>query len=163
MCISTTQKENIYSNYYGKVYGYIRHKVNNRQDAEDIVADVFYKVYKTLDTFDTSKSSLSTWIYNITKNTLTDYFRTRRVFFQILPTQSDGTSVENDLCNAETLETLANALDTLDERQRDIIIQRYYFGKTMIEITSRMGISYAYGKVLQKRALNEIKKYFEKQ
>ena len=75
MIIADIEKEKIYRDYHGKVCGYIRSKINSAQDAEDITSDVFVKVYEKLDTFDETKASLSTWIYTITRNTLTDYFR----------------------------------------------------------------------------------------
>ena len=156
-------KEKIYRDYHGKICGYIRSKINSAQDAEDIAADVFVKVFEKLDSFDESKASLSTWIYTITRNTLTDYFRTRKVFAEIPETLEDDSSVEDDVCSAEMLEILAKALEALDERERDIIILRFYSGKTLKEIAAQMGISYAYVKVLQNKALGNMRKYFENQ
>ena len=152
-------KEKIYRDYHGKVCGYIRSKISSAQDAEDMAADVFVKVFEKLDSFDESKASLSTWIYTITRNTMTDYFRTRKVFAEIPETVVADTSVEDDVCNVEMLEILARALETLDERERDIIILRFYLGKTLKEITAQMGISYAYGMVLQNKAFEKLRKY----
>lgn len=160
--ITDMQKEAIYRDYYGKVFGYILSKINNSQTAEDLAADVFVKVYEKIDSFDESKASLSTWIYTITRNTLTDWFRTRRTFEEIPETQDDGCSLEDDICNAETLETLATALESLEERERDIIILRFYSGKTLKEIAESMGISYTYVKMLQNKAFDKIKVFFEK-
>lgn len=153
------QKEQIYRDYYGKVCGYIRARISSGEDAEDIAADVFVKVFEKLDSFDEGKASLSTWIYTITRNKLTDYFRTRKVFSEIPETLADGSSLEDDACNADMLEKLAAALEKLDERERDIIVLRYYSGKTLKEITARLGISYAYGKVLQNKALEKLRKF----
>ena len=161
--ITDTQKEAIYRDYHGKVSGYIRSKINSPQDAEDITADVFLKVYEKLDNFDESKASLSTWIYTVTRNTLTDYFRTRKVWEDIPETTEDEVSVEDEALNAEMLETLADALETLEERERDIIILRFYSGKTLKDISVQMGISYAYVKVLQNNGFAKIKSFFENQ
>lgn len=153
------QNEKVYRDYHGRVCGYIRSKINSAQDAEDLAADVFVKVFEKLDSFDESKASLSTWIYTITRNKLTDYFRTRKVFAEIPETMEADSSVEDDVCNAEMLDNLAKALETLDERERDIIILRFYSGKTLKEITAQMGISYAYGKVLQNKAFEKLRKF----
>ena len=154
-------KEKIYRDYHGKVCGYIRSKINSAQDAEDLTADVFVKVFEKLDSFDESKASLSTWIYTVARNTLTDYYRTRRVHEEIPETMPAGSSVEDDVCNNEMLEALANALETLDERERDIIVLRYYSGKTLKTIAEQMDISYAYVKILQNKAMEKLKKYLE--
>ena len=153
-------KASIYTDYHKKVLGYIVHKTNDIHAAEDLCSEVFLKVYEKLDTFDESKASISTWIYTITRNTLTDYFRTRKVSAEIPETLCDTSSPEDEICNSETLEILAKALSKLDERERDIIIMRYYSGKTLTETAQLMNISYSYVKVLQNKALSELKKYF---
>ena len=124
---------------------------------------MFLKVYEKLESYDESKASLSTWIYTITRNTLTDYYRTRKVFDEIQELSEDDASTEDDVCKAETLETLANALETLDERERDIVVFRYYFNKQLKDIASQMGISYAYVRVLHNRALQNLRLFFENQ
>ena len=153
-------KEKIYRDYRDKVYGYIISKINRPQEAEDLAADVFVKIYTKLDTFDENKSSLSTWVYAVTRNTLTDYFRTRKVFSEMPEDATDETSVTDEICNAEMLEKLANALETLEKRERDIIILHYYSGKTLKEIADRLGISYAYVKILQNKALEHLRKNY---
>ena len=155
---NSSLNEAVYREYYSNVYGYIISKINNIHDAEDLTADVFVKIYAKLDTFDESKASLSTWIYTVTKNTLTDYYRTRKVFFEIPEDAEDEISVEDEICNAEALENLANALEALDKRERDIIILHYYSGKTLKEIAEKLGISYAYVKILQNKALENLRK-----
>lgn len=161
--LAEAKKEDLYRQYSDKVFGYLSSQINNRQDAEDLASDVFLKVFEKLDSFDESKASLSTWIYTITRNTLTDYYRTRRVFEEVPETLENGGCVEDEVCNAEMLETLASALQALEERERDIIILRFYSGKTLKEIAEQMDISYAYVKVLQNKALGNLKKFFEKQ
>lgn len=156
-------KEKIYRDYHSKVCGYIQSRVNSVQDAEDIAADVFLKVFEKLESFDESKASLSTWIYTITRNTLTDYFRTRKVFDEIQELSEDDASTEDDVCKAEMLELLTKALEALDERERDIVVFRYYFNKRLKDIAAQMGISYAYVRVLHNRALQNLRIFFENQ
>ena len=159
MCITDTQKEEIYRDFHGKIFGYIISKINDQDTAEDLTSEVFVKIYAKLDSFDKTKASLSTWIYTIARNTLTDYYRTRRVFEEIPETKDDGFSVEDSVCSSEMLERLAKGLSALDERERDIIVLRFYSGVTLKDIAVRMGISYAYVKVLQNKAFEKLKKY----
>ena len=153
-------KTELYQNFYSKVLSYINGKVNNYHLAEDLCSDVFLKVYEKLDTFDESKASLSTWIFTITRNTLTDYFRTRRVFGEIPENITEENSFEDEICNNDMLESLADALETLDERERDIIIFHYYSGMTLKETAEKMNISYSYVKLLHNNALAAMKNYF---
>ena len=157
--MTDSEKELLYRDYHGKIYGYIRSRINSTQDAEDLTADVFVKVFEKLDSFDENKASLSTWIYTITRNTLTDYFRTRKILEELPESKESETSVEEDVLNAEMLERLAEGLKSLDERERDIIILRFYSGKTLREISDKMGISYAYVKILQNKAFEKMKAF----
>lgn len=153
-------KAEIYSEYYKKVLSYLNGKVNDSFLAEELCSDVFLKVFEKLDSFDETKASISTWIFTITRNTLTDYFRTRRVFSEIpedLPAESN---IEENYCRNEMLETLADALEALPERERDLIILHYYSGNTLKETAEKLGISYAYVKILHNKALGSMKKYF---
>lgn len=160
MIATEEMKTEIYTNYYKKVLSYLNGKVNDSLLAEEICSNVFLKVFEKLDSFDEAKASVSTWIFTITRNTLTDYFRTRRVFSEIpedLPAESD---IEESYCRAEMLDALADALKALPERERDLIILHYYSGKTLKETAEQLGISYAYVKILHNKALASMKKYF---
>lgn len=154
-------KENIYRDYHSKVLGYIRSKINNLQDSEDLAADVFVKVYEKYDSFDNTKASVSTWIFTITRNAVIDYFRTSKDYDEVPETIAADTSVEDEVCNNDMLDSLAKALRNLDERERDIIVMRYYEGVSLKDIADKMGISYAYVRVLQNKALQALRDYLE--
>ena len=70
-------KEWVYNEYHGKVERYIGSKVSNYSDIDDLVSTVFVKVYSALERFDSDKASFSTWIYTISRNVVTDYYRDR--------------------------------------------------------------------------------------
>lgn len=161
MIIEIAQREKIYTDYHDKVMRYVRGKVSNGNDVEDIVSDVFLKVYGKLDTFDETKASLSTWIYHITQNTVTDYYRKRHIISDIPENMSDGESVTDELVNEEMLENLADGLESLDSRSRVLIILHYYNGMKLKDIAEKMGISYVYAKVLHKKALDELKSHLK--
>ena len=151
-------RETLYAEYAEKVNRYVSGKVMNRHDAEDIVSDIFLKVYRAFDTFDGERSSVSTWIYTIARNTVTDYYRRQRPTVELLEDYSVDTYIDDDLLQKEMLSELVNALKALDERLRYIIISRYYHAQSLKIIAERLGISYAYAKILHSTALSELRK-----
>ena len=153
--------EKIYEDYRQKVFSYILSKVQNSDLAEDLCQNVFLKTYEKADTFDETKASVSTWIYTIARNTLTDYYRTRRVTSEIPETLQNEQCIEDEVINGEMLERLTYALSQMDERMRDVIILRFYDGKTLREIADNMGISYAYVKVIQNKAFAFLRNFLE--
>lgn len=155
----TAEREALYAEYAGKVRGYVFGKLSNRDDAEDIVSDIFLKIYEKYPTFDGSRASVSTWIYTITRNTVIDYFRAHRICAELPDDLPDEGGVDDGLLRQESLRALGEALKRLDDRSRALIVLRYYKGMPLKDTAARLGISYAYVKVLHKEALRLLRKH----
>ena len=155
----TAEREALYAEYAGKVRGYVFGKLSNRADAEDIVSDVFLKVYEKYPTFDADRASVSTWVYTITRNTVIDYFRVHRTCAELPEDLPDEGGVDDGLLRQESLQVLGAALSRLDDRLRALIVLRYYKRMSLKDTAARMGVSYAYVKVLHKEALRLLRKH----
>ena len=149
--------EAIYAQYYSKVMGYIHARIRNRADAEDLCADVFEKVQRKLGDFDSSKASVSTWIFTITRNTVIDHYRRNKPSEELDENLSDDTEVDESLLNNEALSELAGALRELPEELRDLIVLRYYDVKPLTEIAALMGLSYGAVKLRHQSALAKLR------
>lgn len=66
----------------------------------------------------------------------------------------------NDENWAETM-TINEALKRLNDKEKNIIIRRYFDGKTQMEIADEIGISQAQVSRLEKNALDHMKKYYK--
>lgn len=150
----------IYTKYRDKVFGFVRSKIVNQTEAEDIVQTVFLKVYSNLDKYDETKASLSTWIYTITRNTVYDYLKEKRghpVLELVDNTVDSAEEPDDSLLNQEALEELACALQKLPQNQRDIIILIYYHGKPKTEVAKILDITYGQLRYLHDKALSRLK------
>jgi len=151
--------EQVYRDYSKKVMGYIRPRINNPADAEDLHSAVFTKVYEKFSSFDQTKASISTWVYTIARNTLIDFFRTHRIYDEL----ADEDMVEEDafqgILTEETLDELAEALKKLPERERDIILLHYYYNKQLKEIALKLHMSYSNCKLVHNKALIKLRQY----
>ena len=156
---NTYSYEEVYKEYYPKVMGYMHSKISSSYDAEDLASTVFIKIFEKFETFDQSKASISTWIYTVTRNTVIDYFRVRKVHEEI----GEEDIVEDDtyqgILDAESLEELADALEKLPERERDIIILHYYSGMQLKEIAPKLNMSYSNCKLVHNKALMRLRQY----
>jgi len=145
--------EQIYTEYYGKVMGYIRARVRGKADAEDLCSEVFEKIQRKLGDYDQTKAGVSTWIFTITRNTVIDSFRRKRPSEELDENISDDTEVDEELLQTESLSELAAALRSLPQQLTDIIVLRYYDGKPLTEIAEIMGLSYGAVKLRHQNAL----------
>ena len=155
--MSVLSLEQVYTDYYGKVMGYISARIRNWADAENLCSDVFMKIQEKLDSYDDSKASVSTWVFTITRNTLIDHYRRKKPTEELDENLSDDSEVDESLLSRETLSELAGALMKLPEQMRDIIVLRYYDGKPLTEIAEMMGLSYGAVKLRHQNALMLIR------
>ena len=120
--------EQIYLQYHDKVRAYVRGKIQEPHDVEDLVSAVFMKLVQKLDSYDPDKASVATWVYTITRNTVIDHYRTRRTLVAMEDYMVDEASAE---LTDDVLDSLADALLALKEKERDLIVLHYYTGYTL--------------------------------
>ncbi len=151
--MASVDLDRIYTEYSGKVMGYIRARVRSSADAEDLHSEVFEKILKKIEGFDPSKASLNTWIFTVTRNTVIDYFRRTKPTEELDENLSDNVELDEGLLNSETLGELAAALRKLPQQLMDIIVLRYYDGKPLTEIAEMMNLSYGAVKLRHQNAV----------
>lgn len=153
--------EEMYRSYRDKVSRYILGKVPNAHDAEDLVSNVFLKAYNKWETFDANRASPSTWIYAITRNTVIDYYRTRRVNGELPEGLACVEQIDERLIQEDTLDRLVDALEGLSRRERDVILLHYYSGETLRVIAEKLQLSYATVKLTHAKALRQLQQFLE--
>lgn len=154
----------LYEDFSGKVEAYIRSRVGNPQEAEDVVSQVFLKVCQNIDSFSEEKAARSTWIYAITHNAVIDYYRKmgRDSPMQLcgeLPQLPQQDQSLEGILREESLDALADALEHLEERERDLVLLHYYQNRSLKEISVIMGMSYSNTRVVHRKALARLKKW----
>ena len=157
----TDVMEQIYLAYREKVFRYVSGKVVNAADAEDIASEIFLKIQTSLDSYNEEKATLSTWIYTITHNTVCNYYR--RASKNALPLDENALLVDADddvmveIENEILKEQLAVALETLTEREQDIIVLYYYHELPLRDIAIKMGITYTNAKFIKHQAISKLR------
>lgn len=137
--------------YEAKLLRYIRRLgVRNIEDSEDVLQEIFIKVYKNLNAFDNTLS-FSSWIYRIAHNEAISFYRKQAVrpeghqiadsedVLMWLP-ENDTTSAERLFDTSVNAEALRAALKVLDEKYRAAIILRYFEHKEYDEISDILKI-----------------------
>ncbi len=151
--MTATEQEQLYTTYYDKVLRYVRARIRNEADAEDICADVFEKALRASDSYDREKASPGTWLYAIARNAVIDYFRKTRPAEELPEDLSDDAEPDGELLRDETLNELAGALERLPSELTDLIVLRYYDGLPLTEVALRLGMSYGTVKLRHQKAL----------
>ncbi|MDD2649428.1 MAG: sigma-70 family RNA polymerase sigma factor [Eubacteriales bacterium] len=139
--------EQIYNDYFKKVYNYIFYRLLHRQETEDLVSKTFVKIVRSIGSYDSKKAQLGTWIMTITANTLRDYYRTRKVTASIddenfeLHEPSVDFSEQYEQIASPRRRALYAALSTLPEQERAMIYDKYFLGMRNREIALKSGMN----------------------
>ena len=82
--------------YASPIFNFVAH-LTNRNDAPDIVQDIFIKTWKNIKRYDSKKASFKTWIFTIARNSVTDFWRKKKniLFTEIEESFSENIPDEN--------------------------------------------------------------------
>ena len=113
-----------------RVYWHVRRFVNSHEDADDLVQDVFLKVWTALPSF-RGEAQTYTWIYRIATNEALNWLRREKVRaalrFSSLDEEMERRIDADPWFNGDAAErNLSKAVARLPERQRQVFILQYY-------------------------------------
>lgn len=137
--------EYYFTTYYQQAYGYICKRITDRFVAEDLTMDAFLACFQRFDDFDPNKATFQTWLYVVINNKLKNYYRDQKQLEQIDEGIEEPNSFEDDIIEAEELsrmrELVAEALETLSDSQKSIVILKYFKNMQAKDIGVKMGMS----------------------
>jgi RNA polymerase sigma-70 factor (ECF subfamily) len=152
----------LYRAYAGPLLAYLITQVRRREDAEDLLGEVFLSAMRDLDRFEGDLSGFRAWLYRIASNRAVDLARrnARR------PEDPLAVAVERpgdadpagDALDRVDRERLWRAVMALPEAQRAVVAMRLAGGLSSPEIADALGKPVGAVKALQHRALTNLTK-----
>lgn len=139
----------------GRLLGFIRRRVRRDEDARDIAQDVYYQLTAGFDDI-RSVASLTSWLFTVARNRITDYFRKSRpeLFTDRVLNARDGDggplmmedilpaltrSPEDEYMRGVIWETIEACLDRLPEAQREVFVMNEFEDLSFKEISELTG------------------------
>ena len=162
----------VYEHYFALVYAYVARRVRNRDEAEDLTAEVFRKALASLPRFKWRGAPFAAWLYRIASNMIAD--RSKRVAREVSLDEAGATarsssaqiskgtdtSQQKDLEDSERRALLFRLVDELAEDQGRVLVMRFAEEKSIREIAEALGRSEGAVKQLQFRALENLRTKF---
>ncbi len=157
--------------YIPKLTHYIRRRsLATSDDIEDLLQNIFIKVYRNINEYDTSLL-FSSWIYRIAHNEMIDWYRRekRRTTLSLDDEAQDIVSklfTEEDhvarFSHAEQKQLVIDAVNTLDEKYKDILLLRFFEEKSYEEVADILQIPAGTVAVRINRAKKQLEKNLTK-
>lgn len=155
----------LYERLNNALFKYILSRTKDRDDAADILQDVFVDLWKALENFSyTSEGQFYGFVFVITKRKLGRHYKTKKVHDEF-DENSLEQSFELDVERKDDIRVLLEGIEQLGEKYRTVIELRYWSGLTFAEIGKLVGDKETTVKVRHHRALKlleDILKQHEK-
>jgi RNA polymerase sigma-70 factor (ECF subfamily) len=151
--IPTTER--VWEEFNTGLKHFILKRVPDEPSAEDILQDVFLKIHTHIDTL-REEDKLQSWIYQIARNAITDYYRTYRDTQGIPEMPYVPEDPFDDVVN-DLIPYVKELVDSLPPDYRQAIILTEYQGLTQRELAARLGISVSGAKSRVQRAREKLK------
>jgi RNA polymerase sigma-70 factor (ECF subfamily) len=147
----------LYEQNFNRVYAYVARRVHDRAETQDLTAHVFQQALANLDKFKWRGTPFIAWLYRIASNAMAD--QARRKVREINEQPNSGTDVATpaDLEQVERRARLFQAVETLPEDQRRVIVLRFAEEKSIREIAEELQRSEGAIKQLQFRGLENLR------
>jgi RNA polymerase sigma-70 factor, ECF subfamily len=138
----------LYDRYHRTVFGVGLKILGDRPLAEDLVQEVFLRVWRSSGTFDPSRGSFSTWLFRVTRSVAWDLHRKRARRVRPVPdgaqhiaTTRDSSAGPQEVVDESWLSwRISRALEMPDAPHREVIELAYFSGLTQREISERTGV-----------------------
>ena len=114
----------LFERHSGPLYNFLWRLTGSREQSEDLVQDVFFRVLKYRQTF-RDDAQFSTWLYRIARNAHIDFLRKRKpetAMDEETQLHRSTSNQERDLLRDEDTAILLKALDSLPDDKRELLV-----------------------------------------
>ena len=151
-----TKLEDIWIIFEDRLKSFIRSKISDEMAAEDILQEVFIKIHSNIDTLK-DDSKIQSWIFQITRNSMNDYFRSIKKANQHLPIPEEVEEDNSSDLMADTLKDMVKMMDELSSEDCEALCLTELGGMSQKDYAKKTGISYSGAKSRIQRAKIKLK------
>ena len=146
----------LYENNFERVYAYIARRVGNREEAQDLTAEVFHQALANFARYEWRGLPFAAWLLRIASNAIADSWKSK-AREQGNPSSDEPLSHDIDTEDVEQRAKLFRLVTTLPDDQRRVIEMRFAQEKSIREIAKELGRTGGAIKQLQFRGLETLR------
>ena len=156
----------LYDRYARVLYAVAFKSLGIKEEAEEVVLDVFSQVWRIAERYDSRKARVDSWLFMLTRSRILDRLRARQRANKIPCISIDATQIQLPPASVDPVEEaliserrthILAALETLPPEQRLVIELAYYQGISQSEIAAQTGLSVGTVKTRIRLGLNKLR------
>ncbi len=150
--------EAIYKKYYEIIFKYLMCLSKNKDIAEEITQETFYKMISKIHTYK-GDSKITVWLCEIAKNSYYDYLRKNKHFSkeELSENIKSNVNIENDFIQKEKIHDTYKKINKLDEKTKRVIYLRLNSDLSFKEIGQLLGKTETWARVTFYRGKQKLK------
>jgi RNA polymerase sigma-70 factor (ECF subfamily) len=155
----------LYDMYSKSLFSIISNLISDREEAEDVLQEVFVKIWKNIDTYHQSKGRLYTWMLNIARNTAIDKLRSKG-----FNNSQKNLSADNFVHLLDDSNTITHKIDSIGLREFvnklkpkciQLIDLLFFKGYTQQEASDELAIPLGTVKTQNRMCMNDLRKFLK--
>ncbi len=151
----------LYDCFAQRIFRYVRIKIQNREEAQDVVQEVFIKAFVGIKRLDQKDLNFTAWLYKVASNTINDHFRKKYSHPEPVEINEsidiqDGTSLLAEVTAKSDIEVVRASFANLPVIYRQVLELRFSQDLTLAEVAIALGKSNLAVRILQHRALKKV-------
>lgn len=154
----------LYHNYSGVLYGVIRKVINDEQTSQDVLQEVFVRIWNNAGQYNPDKGRIYTWMINIARNAAIDKLRSKgEIMKGKIQTGEDAVyNVQKGMKTEQSVDTigLKDAVAGLKPEQQAIVNLAYFKGFTLDEIAKTLDMPLGTVKTRMRAAMQALREYY---
>ena len=154
----------LYKQYSGALYGIICNVIADEQTGQDVLQEVFVKIWNNIDKFDPAKGRLYTWMLNLARNAAIDKLRSKgEIMKGKIHTGEDIVyKREHDLKTEQQTDTigLRKIVADLQPEYKTIVELAYFKGFTLDEISKSLDVPLGTVKTRMRKAMSMLREQY---
>jgi len=152
----------LYESNFNRVYAFVARRVKDREEAQDVTAEVFHQALRNLGRFQWRGVPFAAWLLRIAANALADRWQRAGREVPAGSAELEAEAGPAGVIEIERRAMLFQLVDRLPEDQRTVVMRRFVDQKSIREIAQELGRSEGAVKQLQFRALETLREQARK-
>ena len=150
--------QQIWLDFNEQLLGFIKKRVKNEEVAKDILQEVFLKIHQNINKLKNDKK-IANWIYQITRNTIIDYYRKKKQLTTGLPIE-EILPEKIELQKSDFSNCISPFIKQLPDTDQDILNKIHFGNTSQKDYAKQQNLSYSATKSRIQRARGKLKALF---
>ena len=143
------------------MYGWVRFRMSNDADAEDVVAEAFLKAARSFRSFDPNRAKFGTWVTAIARNCMISHFRKEHPTSSLEDASEINFAAPGEQEASDDRIVVKNLIGCLGDDERELVVLKYRDGLRNVDIAAALGVNPSTVSTKLARALGKMRAQLE--